>query len=241
MEESMNQIVETEQPDAQDDRQPIIFVANPKAQWHWYSLSAPISSFICLAAIIGVAIYMLADASRWTKLSGVLLLVFGIPYIVYYFYHYFSSRKYIATRAELTEDYLEASCKAYTKRFALSDLTLTFSYSSSYTLCIIAATADDYVAIPCPTCYIFSKEGTQLLKPFYAINKRLMELNKNHVNYKRNKKARKLNPFKVPQFVFETEFYTHRANALIDRLKQSIPFALAPKKAPEEAVSKYFD
>ena len=241
MEESLNQSVETEPAAAQESSQPIVFVANPKAQWHWYSLSAPISSFICLGAIIGVAIYMLADTSRWTQLSGVLLLVFGIPYILYYFYHYFTSRKFTATRAELTEDYLEASCPAYTKRFALSDLTLTFSYSSSYTLCIIAATTDDYVAIPCPTCYIFSKEGTQLLKPFYAINKRLMELNKNHINYKRNKKARKLNPFKVPHFVFETEFYTHRARALIERLRTKIPFELAPVKAPEETVSKYFD
>lgn len=241
MEESMIQRIEAEPTAAQEGRQPIVFVANPKAQWHWYSLSAPISSFICLGAIVGVAIYMLADASRWTQLSGVLLLVFGIPYIVYYFYHYFTSRKFTATRAELTDDYLEASCPVYTKRFALSDLTLTFSYSSSYTLCIIAATADDYVAIPCPTCYIFSKEGTQLLKPFYAINKRLMELNKNHINYKRNKKARKLNPFKVPHFVFETEFYTHRARALIERLKTKIPFEQAPVKAPEEQVSKYFD
>ena len=68
-----------------------------------------------------------------------------------------------------------------------------------------------------------------------------MELNKNHINYKRNKKARKLNPFKIPHFVFETEFYTHRARALIERLKVSIPFTAAPPQAAEEKVSKYFD
>ena len=79
MEESMNQSIEAEPTAAQEERQPIVFVANPKAQWHWYSLSAPISSFICLGAIIGVAIYMLADTNRWTQLSGILLLVFGIP------------------------------------------------------------------------------------------------------------------------------------------------------------------
>jgi hypothetical protein len=187
------------------------FTAAPGANRHWYNLFAPLSVALFFFAISGVSVFLWKDASVYAKISGGLLIFLSLVYCGYYFYHYFRSLKLYTRKAVLTDEYLEVANRLGTKRLRLDALDFTMSYSSSRIMCIAAACKDDYLMVICPCSYLFSKGSSEYLTPFYAMNKRFMALNQNHVNYIRNKRYRRKFPFKVPQYVFEIEFDTERA------------------------------
>ena len=191
------------------------FTAAPGANRHWYNLFAPISVALFLCAISGVSVFLWKDAGIYSKISGGLLDFFSLIYCGYYFYHYFKSLKIMTRKAVLTDEYLEVTNHFGTKRLRLDKLDFTMSYSSSRIMCIVAASEDNYLMVICPCSYLFSKSGSEYLAPFYAMNKRLMELNQNHINYIRNKRYRRKFLFKVPQYVFEIEFDTERTRKFI--------------------------
>ena len=70
----------------------------------------------------------------------------------------------------------------------------------------------------CSCSYLFSKNGKPILSAFYAINEFFMKLNHNHINYIKNNKSKKKNPFTVPLFLFEVEYYTKRVKKFIDNI-----------------------
>lgn len=190
----------------------------------WYDFGAPIGVALMSLAVLGLCAWMILDPKLLTKCCGIAAAAAYVLYVSYYLFHFARSRKLRTQRAVLTEEALEVTCREWTKRFALEDVVFTMSYSSATNLCIVAATETDYAVITCSCGYLFAKGGKAVLEPFYAMNKRFMEMNPRHVNYVRNKRARRQNPFKVPLFVFETEYDSPRAEKLIRRLREEYRF-----------------
>lgn len=208
----------------QDEIKTLEFKAAPGANRHWFNLFAPISIALFLIAMIGVSVFMWIDASIYAKIYGGFLSIFSLIYCGYFFYHYFRSLKMITQRAVLTDEYLEVANRLGTKRLPLNALDFTMSYSSSRIMCIVAAGGDECLMVICPSSYFISRKYKGYLEPFYAMNKRLMELNENHINYIRNKQYRRKFLFKVPQYVFELEFDTKRARNFIRNAREMAGF-----------------
>ena len=202
-------------------------VSNP-----WFYDNGPaIGVLLSVLAVTALAAMFIMDPNPITKFLGI---AGGLAYYIYagrYLYHFIQSRKCVTKEAILTEETLTVVNSKGTKTFRLEDLVHTSSYSSSTNLCVIAATEDDFMTIICSCGYLLSKDGKFALRPFYALNKRLMEMNTNHYNYIKNKKYKKKNPYQIPLYVFEVEYDTPRVAQLIDNLKVSHPFA---PPVPEE-------
>ncbi len=211
--------------------QPIIFEPDvpPPA---WYRYATPVGVMLTSLAVAVVCAVMILDASVLSRVLGIAALILYALYAARWFYHYARSRKLVTTRAVLTDDALEVECPAWTKRFACSEIVFTSSYSSSTNLCIIAATEDDYLSISCSCGYLIARDGKELMRPFYALNKRLMVRNPLHINYVRNKRYRRKNPFRVPLFVFEVEYDTPRTTALIRTLREKYRTSLLEPEQP---------
>lgn len=190
----------------------------------WFYDNAPaIGVTLSMLAITVLAVALILDPNPLTKFMGI---AGGIAYYIYagrFLFHFVKSRKCITQSATLTEDSLTVVNGKGTKTFRLEDIVHTSSYSSSTNLCVIAATKDDFMTIICSCGYLLSKDGKFALRPFYALNKRLMERNVNHYNYIKNKKYKKKNPYQIPLYVFEVEYDTPRVALLIDKLRQSHP------------------
>ena len=202
-------------------------VSNP-----WFYDNGPaIGVLLSVLAVTALAVMFIMDPNPITKILGI---AGGLAYYIYagrYIYHFIKSRKCITKEAILTEEVLTVTNGKGTKTFRLEDIVHTSSYSSSTNLCVIAATEDDYMTIICSCGYLLSKDGKLALRPFYALNKRLMDRNVNHYNYIKNKKYKKKNPYQIPLYVFEVEYDTPRVALLIDKLKESHP--LVPPQAEE--------
>lgn len=196
-------------------------VYNPNKIPLWYSLMAPVAVLLMSIVIGYVCLYMLTNPNIVTKAMGVLSIALFIGYIGYYYFLFFSSRKDITQKAVLTSEYIEHHTKSGVKRFNLCDVVFTMSYSSSTNLCIIIATNDDYMVLICSCSYLFTRDGKGVLTPFYAINKFFMDTNERHINFVKNKKYRKKNPFVIPQFLFEIEFYSKRAAGFVSKKRES--------------------
>ena len=205
-------------------------VSNP-----WFYDNGP--AFGVAASILAVsalAVMMILDPSIVTKLLGI---VGAIAYYIYagrFLYHFIKSRKCVTKSAVLTEDSITVVNGKGTKTFRLEDIVHTSSYSSSTNLCVIVATKDDYMTIICSCGYLLSKDGKFALRPFYALNKRFMEMNANHYNYIKNKKYKKKNPYQIPLYVFEVEYDTPRVGVLIDMLKEKYPLVTPAAEEGDE-------
>ena len=190
----------------------------------WYDYAPAFSVMLACAAVIVLCVIMLRERTLPPKIFAG---VFGCAYLLYmarYLYHFFSGRRLVTTCAVLTDSALTVTCQKWEKSFPLDALVFTMSYSCAASLTVIAATETDYLTMTCSCGYLLNKSGKYVLRPFYAINKRLMDLNPNHINYVRNKRYRKKNPFTVPTNVFEAEFDTPRVTKLIDRLREQYRF-----------------
>lgn len=203
-----------------NDSKNIIYVRGDRKETLAFDLAAPIAAGLTSAAIYALAIFtMVTGTTALSNITGIALIVFYSAYIAKYYYNYAVSRKYITDKAELTEEYFEITNQTGTVRIPLADITMTFSYSSSTSMTIITATKDDYYTITTTCGYLLSRDKNGILPPFYAINKAFMKMNPLHVNYVRNKKYRKKMPFKVPTFVFESEYHTDKVTKLINSLR----------------------
>ena len=202
-------------------------VSNP-----WFYDNGPaIGVVLSVLAVTVLAVMFIMDPNIITKILGV---VGGLAYYVYagrFLYYFVGSRKCVTKEAILTDEALTVTDGRGTKTFRLEDIVHTSSYSSSTNLCVIVATEDDYMTIICSCGYLLSKDGKFALRPFYALNKRLMEMNSNHYNYIKNKKYKKKNPYQIPLYVFEVEYDTPRVAKLIDMLKANYP--LVPPQVEE--------
>lgn len=190
----------------------------------WYDWGAPAGALLTSAAVAALCVWMLLEPGALTRICGaVALAAYGL-YAARYFAGFARSRRLRTTEARLTETVLEVSCKAWTKRLPVREIVFTMSYSSSTNLCLVAATETDYATISCSCGYLLAREGRDALVPFYALNKRFMQWNPKHVNYVRNKRYRRQNPFRVPLFVFETEYDSPRAARLVALLRERYRF-----------------
>lgn len=224
------------------DEQPevhILFQSNAAKPPVWYDLGAPFGALLTSLAMLALCILMMLDSKTLPKICGVVTLIAYGLYVARYAASFVHSRRLRTISALLTGDLLEVSCRSWTKRFPVKDLTFSMSYSSSTNLCIIAATEDDFLTISCSCGFLFAKGGKEALAPFYALNKQFMQWNSNHINYVRNKRYRKQNPFKVPMFVFETEYDSPRTAKLISELRARYPFQRSerPSKNAQEGLS----
>ena len=192
----------------------------------WFYDNGPAFGVVLSAlAVTALAVMFVLDPNPITKILGI---AGALAYYIYsgrYIYHFIKSRKCITQEAILTNETLTVVNGKGTKTFRLEDIVHTSSYSSSTNLCVIVATEDDYMTIICSCGYLLSKDGKFVLRPFYALNKRLMEMNANHYNYIKNKKYKKKNPYQIPLYVFEVEYDTPRVGILIDMLKEKYPLA----------------
>ena len=211
-------------PDAAGGWEVLVFEPEAHRAPSWYDLGAPIGVGLMTLAVLGLCAWMIWDPKPLTRCCGIAAAAAYGAYVSYYLYHFVRSRSLRTRRAVLTGEALEVSCRKWTKRFALEEIVFTMSYSSATNLCIVAATETDYAAISCSCGYLFAKGGKAVLEPFYAMNRRLMEMNPRHVNYVRNKRARRQNPFQVPLFVFETEYDSPRTEKLIQQLREEYRF-----------------
>ncbi len=228
MEEEIRLETQQEGPKREDICYRTDIVKNP-----WFYDNAPTFGVILsVIAVTVLAVFMCLDVSPVTKALGV---VGGIGYYIYagrYLYHFVRSRKDVTLSATLTEASITVENGKGTKTFLLEDVVHTSSYSSSTNLCVIIATEDDYMTINCSCGYLLTKDGKFALRPFYALNKRFMDMNSNHYNYIKNKKYKRKNPYKIPLYVFEVEYETPRVAKLISQLRKSYPFA--PVQPEEE-------
>lgn len=198
----------------------LIFEPGEQTAPLWYDLAAPFGAVLMSLAVFGMCAWMILDTRLLTKCCGAAAAGAYALYISYYLFHFVRSRELRTRRAVLTDQALEVSCRKWTKRFPLEDIVFTISYSSATNLCIVAATETDYAAISCSCGYLFTKGGKDVLAPFYGINKRLMSISPHHASYVRNKRVRRQAPFKVPLFVFETQYDTPRTEKLIRQLRE---------------------
>jgi len=191
---------------------------------NWF-FSAPTLAAVVIstAIIVYFAIYMIGDPSIVSKVAGIIACTLYVGYISYYFVMYIHSRRYTTQKAVLTGEYLESYCKDGIKRFALSDIVFSMSYSSSSKLCVITATESDYMVLNCSCSYLFTKGGKEIITPFYELNSFFKNYNDKHVDYIKNRRYGKRNPFNVPHFVFEIEFYTKKAKKFIGKVRDSFP------------------
>lgn len=211
-------------PGDNEGKQTLIFEPGAHRPPAWYDLGAPFGAVLMTLAVLGLCGWMVADPRLLTKCCGAVAAAAYIAHVSYYLYHFARSRGLCTRRAVLTDQALEVSCRRWTKRFELEDIVFTMSYSSATNMCIVAATETDYAVVTCSCGYLFAQGGREVLTPFYGMNKRFMALNPRHVNYVRNKRARRQNPFKVPLFVFETQYDSPRAEKLIRQLREEYRF-----------------
>lgn len=192
----------------------------------WLYDNAPIFSVILFSlAVVVLCTVLLLDANPLSRVSGAVAAVAFALYVGRYGYHFRKSRSLVTRKAQLKDGLLTVSCDKWTKTVPLSELVFTMSYSSSTNLCILVATETDYLTIHCSCGYLLSKGGLQVLQPFYAINKAMMRLNPNHINYVKNKRYRRKNPFRIPLYVFEVEYDTPRVDKLVESLRQTYRFS----------------
>ena len=191
---------------------------------HWvFSLPTLAAVIVCAVAVVYIISYLVKDPNIISNIAGVCCGVLFVGYVLYYFVMYAKSRGHITKRAVLTEEYIEAYTGAGQKRIRLSDITFSMSYTSSSNMCIVVAARDDYIVLTCSCVYIFLKSGKGVMEPFYKINDYFLKHNEKHVKYVKSKKNRKINPFVIPHFIFEIEFYTKRAEKFIDIVKEKFP------------------
>ena len=183
-----------------------------------YSFLSPMA-VIVLAIVIGyLCHYMITDPNLLSKIAGCFLAIIFTGYIGYYLVRFFQSRKHSTLKIVLDDKNLEVTSLFEVKRISIDEIIFSMSYSSSTNLCIIVATENDYITMNCSCSYLFSKNGAPILNPFYAINEFFMKLNPNHINYIKSNKSKRKNPFVVPHFLFEVEFYTNRVKKFIDTI-----------------------
>lgn len=202
----------------------ILFQVNGTKPPVWYDFSAPFSVALMSAAVLVLCILMLLEPKAMPKICGIVTLAAYSLYAARYLINLVHSRQLRTRTAKLTATMLEVTCQAWTKQFAVKDIVFTMSYSSSTNLCIIAATETDYVTIRCSCGYLFAKNGKEMIAPFYALNKQFMQWNPNHINYVRSKRFKKKNLFKIPMFVFESEYDSPRVDKLVDSLREAYRF-----------------
>ena len=205
-------------------------VKNP---W-FYDYAPVIGVILAMVAVCVLGIFMVLDANPLTKILGVVGTVAFTVYAGRFLYHFVKSRKSNTIMAHITEDTLTVECEAWKKEYKLSDIVYTSSYSSSTNMCVIAATEDDYLTIRCSCGYLFTSDGKDALRPFYALNKRMMEMNPAHVNYIKNKKYKRKNPYQIPLYIFEVEYDTPRVTKLISELREKYRIVPAAEGGSEE-------
>lgn len=195
----------------------IVFdLTKEKNRINLYSLISPLAVII-LAIVVGyLCIYMITDPNLISKLSGIFLAVTFTSYILYYLIRFYQSRKHLTLKIVLDDKNLEVTSLQDVKKVSLDEIIFSMSYSSATNLCIVVATRNDYITMNCSCSYLFTKNGGAILSPFYSINEYFMKLNRNHINYIKNNRNKKDNPFVVPHFLFEVEFYTKRVKKFID-------------------------
>ncbi|MDR1620201.1 MAG: hypothetical protein LBS18_06030 [Clostridiales bacterium] len=185
----------------------------------WYSLLAP-AAVALMSLVVGYfCFFLIMDPDPVAGAMGILTLVLYVGYVCFYFYRFGASRKDVTRYAKLTDAGIEHKTKRESKFFAHKDIVFTMSYSSSTNLCIILATETDYMVLTCSCSFLFAKNGKEVIKPFYAMNAYYMNLNEAHINYIKNKKYRKKNPFVIPHFFFEIDYYSKKAQAFITKTK----------------------
>ncbi len=208
--------MDTNEPDK--NRSLLFDLTREKKSINVYSLLSPLAVII-LATVVGyLCNYMITDPNPVSKLSGCFLAVIFAGYISYYLIRFYQSRKHLTLKIVLDDKTLEVTSPYEVKKASLDEIIFSMSYSSATNLCIIVATRDDYITMNCSCSYLFSKNGEAVLGPFYSINEFFMKLNHKHVNYIKNSRNKKENPFVVPHFLFEVEFYTKRVKKFIDSI-----------------------
>lgn len=193
----------------------ILDLTGKKKRINVYSLLSPLAVIILAIVVVYLCNYMITDPSPISKLSGIFLAVMFTSYILYYLIRFYQSRDHQTFKIVLDDRSLEVTSASEVKKVSLNEIIFSMSYSSATNLCIIVATEKDYITMNCSCSYFFTKSGESVLSPFYSINKYFMELNHNHVNYIKNSRNKKDNPFIVPHFLFEVEFYTKRVKKFL--------------------------
>lgn len=232
----MNEEYQAEAQNSSGDETPqsIVYRSDISKQ-PWFYDNAPMISVVLFAlAATLLCVVLILDSNLVSKMCGVIAAIAFLLYVGRYVYHFFKSRKTVTKEARLENDRLTVICDAWTKSYDLDEIVFTMSYSSSTNLCIVVATEKDYLTMNCSCGFLISKDGLQVLRPFYALNKAMMELNPNHVNYVKNKRYRRKNPYKVPLYVFEVEYDTPRAAKFIQDLRDKYRFDQNAKMEGEE-------
>ena len=191
---------------------------------NWGFTLLPLAAVAILTVFVAyIVTYMARDPSIVSKVAGVFAGALYTGYVAYYFIMYVRSLRYVTQKAILTDGHLISQTKDGAVSIPLSEIVFTMSYSSSSKLCIIAATRDDCVILNCSCSYLFTKGGKEVLTPFYDLNAFFKSHNDQHIDYVKNKRYNRKNPFTVPHFVFEIEFYTKRARKFVDKVRDSYP------------------
>ena len=220
-EEHQPEILETSE---QNVLQSIVYRSDIAKQ-PWFYDNAPMISVVLFAAAAAfLCAILILDSNPVSKMCGIIAAAAVVLYVGRYVYHFFKSRKLMTKEASLENDRLTVVCDAWTKSYDLDEVVFTMSYSSSTNLCVVVATENDYLTMNCSCGFLISKDGIQALRPFYALNKAMMELNPNHINYVKNKRYRRKNPYKVPLYVFEVEYDTPRVTKFIHDLRDKYRF-----------------
>jgi len=180
-----------------------------------FTYIGPVATLL-FALIVGyLCAYFFTADNIITRICGIIMAILFLCYITRYYILFFRSRKDMTIHASLQDGHLMHRTGRSETCFDFADIVFTMSYSSATQMCIIAATDNDYTVLTCPTGNLFIKDGKKALKPFYAINKALMELNSNHINYLRSRKQRGRQPLNIPNYIFEVDFYSKRVKNFI--------------------------
>lgn len=204
--------------------QTTLLIFSPGKNPLWYSLLAPAAVLLMTVVFGYICRNMALDPNPLTRAMGYFTFLLFLGYVGYYYVLFLRSRGDITTRAVLTDDSIQHECPRGAQRFALTDLVFTMSYSSSTHLCILLATEREYMVLVCSCSHLFTKNGKEVLTPFYAINRFFMEYNPKHINYVKNKKYKKQNPFTLPHFLLEIDFHSKGATKFVNQLKEAHRF-----------------
>ena len=206
-----------------EENNTIYYEASKRASLSTYV--GPVVTLPLAAMILYLCMFFIYNDNIVAKACGIVTAILFLGYAGYYYVLFFRSRKDLTVYASLGSGCLKHGTGRSATCFDLSDIVFSMSYSSATQMCIVAATDNDYTILTCPTGNLFIKKGKQALKPFYAINKALMTLNGNHINYLRSRKQRGRQPLNVPNFIFEVDFYSKRAQKFIAVTREKFRFA----------------
>jgi len=156
------------------------------------------------------------------KACGAGLLCAYICFFGYTVWQFANHIRHSTIKAVVTESFIEVTNSAFTKKMPLDNIVFSLTVSSANNFCLVIATEEDYLTVDCSSVFWFIKNGKKHMDSFTDINNAVASRSPRHLKYLKTNKIKNKCSIKIPLFVFDLEFYSHRANKVVHKLRKSL-------------------